>query len=223
MLSSVVSLAHNIRGVSNPTLAVARLSSSTSSVDRPQPLGEIWHWPVSMFRIKSLFDARITAVGLDLPGDLGGFALVSPVGAGFELENEVGQIPGFPLVSLDFALLTGRTFASGDPGDGLPPSTTQTQVCVSGPFPRDPADPSLFLPIEKLLDYSICPLQECWSKWRVFRRGRLGVSALCFEARRDSSLRSRFHVITDVSEATAFGCREHLVIERSRFAPINTV
>ena len=103
---------------------------------------------------RSPFDARITAVGLDLPGDLTGFALVSPVGAGFDLENEVGQIPGFPLVTLDFALLTGTTFASGNPGDGLAPSTTPTQVCVSGPFPRDPADPSLFMPIETLLDYS---------------------------------------------------------------------
>lgn len=32
-------------------------------------------------------------------------------------------------------------------------------------------------------------------------------------------LRSGFHVITHVSGATAFGCREHLVIERGRFAP----
>lgn len=154
LVSSVVSLAHTIRGVRNPTLAVARLSSLTSSLDRPQPLGGDLALACFNVQNRSPFDARITAVGLDLPGDLEGFALVSPVGAGFELENEVGQIPGFPLVTLDFALLTGRTFASGNPGDGLPPSTTPTQVCVSGPFPRDPADPSLFLPIEKLLDYS---------------------------------------------------------------------
>ena len=154
LVSSAVSLAHTIRGVNNPTLAVARLSSTTSSVDRPQPLGG--NLALACFNVqnRSPFDARITAVGLDLPGDLAGFALVSPVGAGFDLENEVGQIPGFPLISLDFALLTGRTFASGNPRDGLPPSTTQTQVCVSGPFPRDPADPALFLPIEKLLDHS---------------------------------------------------------------------
>jgi|KBSSwiStaDraftv2_1062776.scaffolds.fasta_scaffold463467_1 hypothetical protein len=154
VISSVVSLAHTIRGVNNPTLAVARLSSPTSSVDRPQPLGG--NLALACFNVqnRSPFDARITAVGLDLPGDLAGFALVSPVGAGFELENEVGQIPGFPLATLDFAVLTGRTFASGNPGDGLPPSTTQTQICVSGPFPPDPADPSLFMPIETLLNYS---------------------------------------------------------------------
>jgi hypothetical protein len=146
LVSSVVSFAHTIRGVSNPTLAVARLSSPTSSVDRPQPLGG--NLALACFNVqnRSPFDARITAVGLDLPGDLSGFALVSPVGA--------GQIPGFPLVTLDFALLTGRTFASGNPQDGLPPSTTPTQVCISGPFPRDPADPSLFMTIETLLNYS---------------------------------------------------------------------
>jgi hypothetical protein len=154
LVSSVVSLGHTIRGVSNPTLAVARLSSPTSSVDRPQPLGGDLALACFNVQNRSPFDARITAVGLDLPGELTGFALVSPVGAGFDLENEVGQIPGFPLMSLDFALLTGRTFASGNPWAGLPPSTTPTQVCVSGPFPRDPADASLFLPIEKLLDNS---------------------------------------------------------------------
>lgn len=154
LVSSVVSLAHTIRGVKDPTLAVARLSSPTSSLDRPQPLGGDLALACFNVQNRSPFDARITAVGFDLPGDLAGFALVSPVGAGFELENEVDQIPGFPLLTLDFALLTGRTFASGNPGDGLPRSTTPTQVCVSGPFPRDPADPSLFLPIEKLLDYS---------------------------------------------------------------------
>jgi hypothetical protein len=154
LVSSVVSHAHTIRGVNNPTLAVARLSSPTSSVDRPQPLGG--NLALACFNVqnRSPFDARITAVGLDLPGDLAGFALVSPVGGGFELENEVGQIPGFPLVTMDFALLTGRTFASGNPREGLPPSTTPIRVCVSGPFPRDSADPSLFIPIETLLNYS---------------------------------------------------------------------
>jgi hypothetical protein len=154
LVSSGVSRAHTIRGVSNPTLAVARLSSPTSSVDRPQPLGG--NLALACFNIqnRSPFDARITAVGLDLPGDLSGFALVSPVGAGFELENEVGQVPEFPLATLDFALLTGRTFASGNPRDGLAPSTTPTQVCVSGPFPCDPSDPSLFVPIETLLNDS---------------------------------------------------------------------
>jgi len=154
LVSSVVSIAHTIRGVNNPTWAVARLSSPTSSIDRPQPLGGDLALACFNIQNRSLFDARITAVGLDLPGELGGFALVSPVGAGFELENEVGQIPGFPLVALDFALLTGRTFASGNPGDGLPPSSTPTQVCVSGPFPRDPSDSALFVPIETLLNYS---------------------------------------------------------------------
>ena len=154
LASTVVSLGHTIRGVNSPTLAVARLSSPTSSLVRPQPLGG--NLALACFNIqnRSPFDARITSVGLDLPDDLTGFALVSPVGSAFDLENEVGQIPGFPLLTLDFALLTGRTFASGNPRDGLPPSATPTQVCVSGPFPRDPSNPLLFGPIETLLNYS---------------------------------------------------------------------
>ena len=152
--SSVVSFAHTIRGVNYPTFAVARLSSPTSSVDRPQPLGGDLALACFNVQNRSPFDATITAVGLDLPGDRTGFALVSPVGTGFQLENEVGQIPGFPLLTLDFALLTGRTFASGNPHDGLAPSLSATQVCISGPFPRDPADESVFMPIEMLLNYS---------------------------------------------------------------------
>ena len=148
-------LAHTIRGTDHPTLAVARLSSPTSNpVDRPIPLGGDLALACFNVQNRSPFDARITSVGLDLPGDLTGFALVSPVGTGFELENEVGQIPGFPHVTLDFALLSGRTFASGNPADGLAPGSAPTQFCVSGPFPRDPSDPTLFLSIENLLNYS---------------------------------------------------------------------
>jgi hypothetical protein len=153
-------LAHTIRGVNNPTLAVARLSSPTTAVDRPIPLGG--NLALACFNVqnRSPYGARITAIGLDLPGDNTGFALVSPVGLGFELENEVGQIPEFPRLTLDFGILSGRTFASGNPADGLAPSSTPTKFCVSGPFPRDPADTTQFLPIESLLNYSFVRFKQ---------------------------------------------------------------
>jgi hypothetical protein len=153
-------LAHTIRGVNNPTLAVARLSSPSTAVDRPIPLGGDLALACFNVQNRSPYGARITAIGLDLPGDNTGFALVSPVGTGFELENEVGQIPGFPRLTLDFGLLSGRRFASGNPADGLAASSTPTQFCVSGPFPRDPVDPTQFLPIESLLNYSFVRFKQ---------------------------------------------------------------
>lgn len=160
LYSSAAAVAHTIRGVNNPTLAVARLSSPTSSVDRPIPLGGDLALACFNVQNRSPYAARITAVGFDLPGDFTGFALVSPVGAEFELENEVGQVPGFPNLTLDFAVLTGKTFASGKPADGLLPSTTPTQFCVSGPFPRDPADPTQFTTIEVLLNHSFVRFKQ---------------------------------------------------------------
>lgn len=160
LFTHAVALGHTIRGVSNPTLAVARLSSPTTAIDRPVPL--VGNLALACFNVqnRSPFNARIVAVGLDLPGDNTGFALISPLGAGFELENEIGQIPGFPLLTLDFALLSGRTFASGNPADGLAPSATPTQFCVSGPFPRDPADITQFATIETLLNYSFVRFKQ---------------------------------------------------------------
>ena len=157
---SAAAVAHTIRGVNYPTLAVARLSSPTSNLDRPIPLGGDLALACFNVQNRSLYAAKITAVGFDLPGDFTGFALVSPVGTEFDLENEVGQVPGFPKLTLDFALLTGRTFASGNPADGLPPGSTPTQFCVSGPFPRDPADSTQFTTIEVLLNYSFVRFKQ---------------------------------------------------------------
>jgi hypothetical protein len=103
-------------------------------------------------------EAKITAVGFDLPGDLTGFALVSPTDSEFRLENEVAHVPDFQHTILDFALLTGRTFAGGNPHNGLARSATATRFCVSGPFPRD-VD-GLFTPIETLLNYSFVRFKQ---------------------------------------------------------------
>jgi hypothetical protein len=93
----------------------------------------------------SRIDTRITAIGLEMAGSRSGFALVWPLDMGLTLHENIEQVPGFPAVSLDFALTTGNSFTGGRPRLGLPPSTTPTTVCVSGPF-----DPSL--PIETLLN-----------------------------------------------------------------------
>ncbi|MFN2513925.1 MAG: hypothetical protein ABR568_21225, partial [Pyrinomonadaceae bacterium] len=145
--------AHNIKGINYPTLATARLSSPTAAADRPVPI-EGTELAVACFNVRntSPYGAKITAVGLDLPGDRTGFALVVPTDTEFRLENEVAHVPDFPHTILDFALLTGKTFPGGNPHDGLVPSPTPTKFCVSGPFPRD-AD-GHFTPIETLLNYS---------------------------------------------------------------------
>jgi hypothetical protein len=82
----------------------------------------------------SLFGARITALGFNLPGDLPNFILTSTTSAGFTLANNVGGVPGLGGATLDFALLTGGTFASGNPGAGIAPGQT-VSFSVIGPLP----------------------------------------------------------------------------------------
>ena len=157
--AALVAEAHNIKGVKYPTLATARLSSPTTAVDRPVPIAGT-ELAVACFNVRntSPYEAKITAVGFDLPGDLAGFALVSPTDSEFRLENEVAHVPDFPHTILDFALLTGKTFPGGNPHDGLAPSATPTKFCVSGPFPRD-AD-GQFTQIETLLNYSFVRFKQ---------------------------------------------------------------
>lgn len=160
--SATAARAHTIRGVNYPTLATARLTSPNATlVDRPVPIPGT-SLSVACFNMRNNSpqttspEARITAVGFDLPGEPTGFALVSPTDFGFALDSEVGNVPYFPGVTLDFALLTHKTFASGNPHLGLAWSETPVMVCVSGPFPLDSSDPNgqLRTPIETLLNYS---------------------------------------------------------------------
>jgi hypothetical protein len=140
-------LAHNVKGVKHPTLATARAQSPNANVtDFPIPIPST-NLSIVCFKIRNTSpdDSRITAVGLDLPGSLFGFTLISPTDIGFELSEDPGTVPDFPGVVLDFALVTGRNFAGGRPNLGLPPSTTPTTFCVMGPF-----NPTL--PIESVLD-----------------------------------------------------------------------
>jgi hypothetical protein len=112
-------------------------------------------------RNTSPFDSRITAIGLELPGQATGFALVSATATGFELIEQVANVPELHDVTLDIALVTGRTFGGGHPNAGLPPGNTVTTFCVSGPFPQD-------VPIERLLDRGVLRFQ------RVGPNGDLG-------------------------------------------------
>jgi hypothetical protein len=99
------------------------------------------------------FDSRITAIGFELPGDLSGFTLLSATDGDFRVLEGVTHVPGLPDVTLDFALVTGRTFGGGQPPLGLPPSSMLTTFCVSGPFPQD-------LAIERLLDRGVLRFQS---------------------------------------------------------------
>ena len=55
--------------------------------------------------------------------------------------------------TLDFAVVTGRTFGGGRPNEGLAPSATLTTFCVSGPFPQSQ-------PIERLIDSGVVRMQR---------------------------------------------------------------
>jgi hypothetical protein len=89
-------------------------------------------------------DTRITAIGLELPGTLSGFALVSPLDRGLSVQENIQGVPGFPAVTLDVVISTGGGFTSGRPRLGLPPSATPTAICLSGPFdPKVPIETAL--------------------------------------------------------------------------------
>jgi len=167
-LGSAAAYAHTYLGLEYGTALVsARVQSPNSQVtDLPVPIAGT-DLSIVCFRVRntSPFDSRITAIGFELPGDAAGFSLVSPTDGEFRLIEEVTHIPGLPDVTLDFALVTGRTFAGGRPNAGLPPSSTLTTFCVSGPFPQD-------LAIERLLDRGVLRVQ------RVGADGELGDIAI---------------------------------------------
>jgi hypothetical protein len=164
--------AHTYVGLEHRTLVRARVQSpNASAVDRPVPIPDT-NLSVACFRIRNSgqFDSRITAIGLALPPDaLGqpqtGFALVSPLNAGFHLIEQVTQVPGLRNTTLAFALVTGKTFAGGDPHAGLAFHATElTQFCVSGPFPRrevaDTPGEYELVPIEQLLNSGVLRVQQ---------------------------------------------------------------
>jgi PEP-CTERM motif len=101
----------------------------------------------------SLFSASITAVGFNLPGDFPNFFLDGTSSPAFTLSNDVGGVPGVGGgATLDFALLTGATFANGSPGAGIAPGQA-VSFRVIGPFPSDFA-------FERILDFVVVRFEQ---------------------------------------------------------------
>lgn len=139
--------AHRVVGQNYPTSATAFVQSPTASPsDLPIP---IYGSGLSVICIRvtntSPVGNRITGIGLELPGSPAGFALLTPLASGLSIQENVGQVPGFPGVALDFVVTTGTSFTGASSGFGLPPSSTPTDLCISGPF-----NPST--PIETMLN-----------------------------------------------------------------------
>lgn len=159
--------AHNYVGLEHGAWVRARVQSPNAAVtDLPIPIGGT-DLSVVCFRVRntSPHDSRITAIGLELAGDRTGYSLVSPTDGDFHLIEQVAHVPELEGVTLDFALVTGRTFAGGRPHAGLPPSDQLTTFCVSGPFDQA-------TPIERILDRGVLRVQ------RVGPAGELGDVAI---------------------------------------------
>ena len=155
-VAGMAGYAHNYVGLEHGRpLVAARVQSPNAQVtDLPVAIAGT-DLSVVCFKVRNTsdFDSRITAIGLDLPGALTGFTMVSPTDSEFHLIEQVSHVPGLPDVTLDFALVTGRTFGGGRPHSGLAPSASLTTFCVSGPFPQD-------VPIERLLDRGVLRVQR---------------------------------------------------------------
>ena len=166
VLASIAGVsAHIVRGVDNPTLATAFVSSPSAAADAPIKIG--WgaldtKLRVVCFNVANTSPARaddpgsprITAAGFELPGSPRGFTLLEPLGDEWEIvEGARATIPGGSAVTLDFALVTHANNAdwqskSPQPHEGLPPGQpavrgSGTRFCVSGPFPDTLPNPTI--------------------------------------------------------------------------------
>jgi hypothetical protein len=159
--------AHIVRGIRNPTLATAFVSSPVAGADLP--IKVMWGTQDTGLRIVCFYVAntsparadapdwpRITAVGFELPGSPSGFSLLEPLNGEWDLiEGRTAAIPNDGTVTLDVAIVArvnpAGWFRNG-PHDplGLPPGQRAARgsgmrFCVSGPFPDtlpNPADPA---------------------------------------------------------------------------------
>lgn len=135
--------AHVVRGILNPSLATAFVSSPSAAEDAPIALrwgSQDTGLRVACFNVANTSPAlagapgypRVTALGLELPGALGGFALVGGTGEWDVLSNVPAPLAGRGAVTLDVVLLAR--------GNGIPPEQAAargsgTRFCLSGPFP----------------------------------------------------------------------------------------
>jgi hypothetical protein len=165
--ASVGLSAHIVRGVVNPALATAFVSSPSAGTDAPIKI--MWSGRDTGLRVVCFSAAntslpraddadspRIIAVGFELPGSPSGFSLVEPRNDQWELvEGRTLEIADRGTVTLDFVIVArvnpAGWFRTG-PHDrrGIPPGQpatrgSGTRFCVSGPFPDtlpDLSDPS---------------------------------------------------------------------------------
>ena len=166
LLSVGIGYAHNYYSLEGLTAVSARVQSpNATTTDLPIRIPGT-DLSIMCFKVRNTTpdDSRITAIGFDLPGSPTGFTLLSPTDGRFQLIEQASQVPQLPDVTLDFALVTGRTFGGGQPNAGLPRSDTPTIFCVSGPFPEepDPANPPArrLVPIEDLLNLGVLRMQR---------------------------------------------------------------
>jgi hypothetical protein len=131
-VSSIDVLAHRVIGRGNALHTAFVQSPTASPVDLPIPIFNTG-LSVICFRVTntSANGARVGAIGLELPGELSGFSLVSPVNARLSIEEGVQGVPGFPGVTLDLVV---RPRTGGQVLSGLTSTAPPVLVCVSGPF-----------------------------------------------------------------------------------------
>ena len=143
--------AHNVKGLEYQSLSLAHVKSPTLATDQPIP---IFGTGVSVVcfdvQNRSPYNALITAVGLELPGEFGEYNLVYSESPAFHLESDVSLVPYYPERTLDFAFLTGPRFNSDGGKKGLPPvvqpSNEYTTFCAAGQLPAG-------MSIENLLNF----------------------------------------------------------------------
>jgi hypothetical protein len=172
--SAVAVSAHRIKGLYYEGLVKAFVSSPSSGVDSPVAIR--WSTRDTGLRVACFFVSnssapradltawpRVTGVGLELPGQLSGFTLLSPLDQGWDLVEGVPvNLPGHGAMTLDFALLAPVNPVGHPRGPhqllGLPPGMPDVPqngqlFCVSGPFPDKPGtNPPLPYTIEELIN-----------------------------------------------------------------------
>lgn len=113
----------NVFGITNPTLAKAAVTCSFNAQTNTLTFTVLNTSP---------FDARITAIGFDLPpagnaskSGLNGFSgavTYQPAATSFTFSDAaLGKVPGVSGAVLDYGFVTGKSFAGGKPSTGLPP------------------------------------------------------------------------------------------------------